>query len=1006
MSEIYDQTSLELDSILYPVAHLAHEIGDQALEAYCFLKLGEYLHYSGQILKAIDTYENALQKYKEFEAESSESNHELVLVLNNLGVLYQQIRNPSKAEKVWLEALQRYKASRTGLQEDTSHYVAVLDNLANLYLDNGEYFKAEKMLKKALKIRRSNFQEDASRHSLEIAATLNDLGVICSKIDRSYRAEVLYREALSFYEKSQDAAGIAMVLSNLGNLYTDMDRLSQARTHLKKALKMRRTLVMENHHEYDSDLAETLNNLAILYKKMMKFKESEKKFQDALEICEKLVQEDPETYTPFLAEILNNLGGLYFEAEKYALAEKMYLESLRKHRELVKRISGIYDSDLAMVLNNTGLFYSAVGKLIKAEEAFKEALTKYRNLAQEYPDVYEFYVATTLNNLGTLYSLRENPKKSVKYYKKTLRKYKKLARRIPDKYDSYVALAFQNLGIIYFQLGRLTQAEKAYGEALTIRRRLAQNNPDKYLPQIAKTLNNLGNLYSKLDKSAQAEEAYNEAIQIRKDRGYLFELAQTYFNFSSISPSKIKKAVQCLELGVLLSGEQKFTYAQKGKRESLYLEYLRRADARKAFGVMEALRNSFLLSLDWPGRICENRRKYSQTNVGKLLKKDIPPLSIPQIAGLDDFVFLYIQRVEESIFYLMITEEDVSLHKGCYEFASIGRKLYKNLCFQAFLKSHDKDPADLVADFEHLSEKWAHELPSQIDDAISRKKTIIVSPDGFTSSFPLEGLQIDNVPICLSKAVVRATSVHQLIERASKKVDISSGLVVGNPWPPINRTSITYSHPEPIGPLHMLKGAVTEAQRVSEILPHSEILLGSQATAEAFLKKISQFSVIHFAGHGGLGSMLFFVGPKRRDSPGFESEELSIIKKTWREEKGKTAYLVEEWDPVTDTDLLAYPLKEGAFVFLNACETGKQKYLGGGHFQGLAQALLRNGASHVVSSLIPLFDESSADFAEFFYEKMLSGKSVTESLLCARKTTRKKYEAHVHWLPYIHYGFP
>lgn len=1008
VSEIYEQTSLEIESILNAVQDFASEIGDKVLEAYCFLKLGEYFHYSGQILKAIKTYENALHRYREFAVKSIKFNHELALLLNNLGVLYQQMKNFSKAEKALLEALQKYKSFRTIFQQDNSFYLIILDNLGNLYLDNEKYFQAEKIFKKALKIRRLLVQKDSSQYSLDIAATLNDLGGIYSKTNRFSHAEKLYQEALTFYKTFQDAAGIAMVLSNIGNLYTDMDRLSQAEIHLKKALKIRRNLVRKNPHEYNSDLAETLISLAILYKKMSKFAESEKKFQDALEICEKLIQTDSETYTPLFAGVLNNFGSLYFHAEKYALAEKMYLESLRKYKELAERISQIYDPDLAMVSNNIGLFYSEIGKFVKAEEAFKEALTKYRDLAQRYPNVYKFYVATTLNNLGTLYSLEEKPEKSVKYYRKTLRKYKELARECPDVYNSYVALAFQNLGIAYFQMNKLTQAEEAYNKALALRKKLAQDNPDKYFPQIAKTLSNLGNLYSRLNKTAKAEEAYNEAIQIRKDRAQWFELAQTYFNLSLISTRKIKKAIQCLETGVLRSGEEKYKYAQKGRREDLYLEYLRRADAQEAFGAMEALRSPFLLSLDWNvAKIGENREKYSQMSIEELLRKEIPPLSVPQISGFGDFVFLYIQRVKENILYLMITEEEVSLHKGCVEFAFIGRKLYKNLYLQAYLISHDKNPVDLVADFEHFSEKWAHKLPSKIVDALSRKKTIIMSPDGFTSSFPLEGLQIDNVPICLSKAVVRATSMHQLIRIASsKKKDINSSLVVGNPWPPINKTSIKYSHPLRIGPIRVLKGAVAEAQRVAEILPHSVTLLNSQATAEAFLRNISHFSAIHFAGHGGLGSMLFFVGPKKRDSPGFESEELSIIRKAWRNDNGKTVYLVEEWDPVMDIDILAHSLKEGAFVFLNACETGKQKYIGGGHFQGLAQAFLRNGASHVVSSLVPLFDESSRNFAEFFYDKMLSGESVTGSLLYARKRTKKKYEAHVHWLPYIHYGSP
>ena len=115
---------------------------------------------------------------------------------------------------------------------------------------------------------------------------------------------------------------------------------------------------------------------------------------------------------------------------------------------------------------------------------------------------------------------------------------------------------------------------------------------------------------------------------------------------------------------------------------------------------------------------------------------------------------------------------------------------------------------------------------------------------------------------------------------------------------------------------------------------------------------------------------------------------------------------MEEWHPITDLDLFDVPLTDGSIIFLNACETGQHRYAGGGYYQGLSAVFLKNGAHSVISSLVPIFDEPSKEFALHFYENLLSFHSVTESLKKARIWAKNEYMAQIHWLPYLHYGPP
>jgi len=362
--------------------------------------------------------------------------------------------------------------------------------------------------------------------------------------------------------------------------------------------------------------------------------------------------------------------------------------------------------------------------------------------------------------------------------------------------------------------------------------------------------------------------------------------------------------------------------------------------------------------------------------------------------------------------YMVLTKEKTATFRGTPAFVKMGSRLLKNLYIQVYAQARGKAIEELIADFEECSKEWGSTLPSEIQEEISQRECIVFSPDSDCGLFPLEGLSLDGEPLCLSKMVTRTTSMH-LLKRIPCRKPFGSSLVVGNPWPLCEKGSLMYSSPSvggragltDIGPLTYLEGAETEVDTLAGVLPGVTVLKGLQATADTFLDELSHHSIVHLAGHGGFGRVLFFSSSKTRVPPEFEPEEFSTLRKAWRLSHGKTVYMMDEWDFVTDRDILTTQLAKGAFVFLNACETGKHKYAGGGHFQGLAQAFLKSGASNVISSLVPLFDQPSTDFAVSFYTALRS-LSVVTALKDTRRRIRKKYRAQIYWLPYIHYGSP
>ena len=562
------------------------------------------------------------------------------------------------------------------------------------------------------------------------------------------------------------------------------------------------------------------------------------------------------------------------------------------------------------------------------------------------------------------------------------------------------------MGLFYSAIQKFPQAEDAYTEALRIKRNLAESDPDVYSNTLALTLYNLGNLYAKMSMIPHAEEKYRESLCIRKERALWIDLAKTYYALSLISKGNLEDAIRLFELGILFSGEKNYRYAHKGGEENMYLTFLESiGDCQRMIGVLEALRDPDTLSLNWD--VEELERAKGDKNLQKmimeeLLGKEVTPL-IPPFQIPAQMLFLYIQILRDKILYVAVTKETTKIVRDGLQFVDFGKKLAVNLTVQMLGSTFGKDICDIVTGFDNLAAAWACKLPSEIVEMLSEKDIIVFSPDSVVSYFPLEGLILDGEPLCISKTVIRATSMHQLQEIASRTLVADSSLIIGNPWPAVNEDYLVYPYPSRIE-IGYLENARKEAEILGENLPNPEILLNKKATADTFLKKLSNHSIIHFAGHGHVGRVLFFSGSMVKVPPEFEPEELSKLRKTWRFSHGDPVYMMDEWDIVTDLDILGTHIQEGSLVFLSACETGQHKYAGGGHFQGLARAFLKSGASNVVSSLFPLYGSPAKDFAVSFYRNLFSGYPVIKALQNTRKEIKEKYVAPIYWLSYIHYG--
>ncbi|KAM0124186.1 hypothetical protein ACHAO1_011111 [Botrytis cinerea] len=343
-------------------------------------------------------------------------------------------------------------------------------------------------------IRQDFFIEDAKVDIDRLYWEFDNLGNLYSNQDKLAEAEVMYRRALEGCEKAlgPDHTSTLGTVNNLGALYSDQGKLAEAEVMYLRALEGYEKVLEPDH----TSTLETVNNLGTLYSDQGKLAKAEVMYRRALEGKEKALGPD---HTSTLGTV-HNLGDLYSDQGKLVEAEVMYLRALEGYE---KALGPDHTSTLHTV-HNLGDLYSDQGKLVEAEKMYLRALEGYEKALG--PD----HTSTlgTVHNLGILYKNQGKLVEAEKMYLRALEGYEKALG--PDHTSTLHTV--HNLGDLYSDQGKLVEAEKMYCRALKgYEKALGLELVSSYLP----ALHNMfafGDLFSKTDRKDMAREMYNRAL--------------------------------------------------------------------------------------------------------------------------------------------------------------------------------------------------------------------------------------------------------------------------------------------------------------------------------------------------------------------------------------------------------------------------------------------------------------------------------------------------------------
>lgn len=258
------------------------------------------------------------------------------------------------------------------------------------------------------------------------------------------------------------------------------------------------------------------------------------------------------------------------------------------------------------------------------------------------------------------------------------------------------------------------------------------------------------------------------------------------------------------------------------------------------------------------------------------------------------------------------------------------------------------------------------ELPELVRDLIAAHHTLLVVADARADSLPLDLLHDGHEHVGATRVVAWLASLR----------DVAMALE-GTTAVPARRRAVVAAAAQVEG-APVLMHASVEADRVSELLRERSWHvppIRSERLGPAFIvDRVPHVAVLHLAAHGvatAADEALLLPDGQRLVASDFGTERRSSM----------------------------------PFVYLNACDLGATRYLGGGLRRGLAHSLLELGAPAVLSSRTPVDDRVAALLSATFYAETAT-VPVGEALRRARAALAARGVGAMSWATTVLLGDP
>lgn len=289
----------------------------------------------GRLSDAEAAAQNAVAIFEKIESvQGTPVAPDLLIASNNLAKIYRDENQLPQAITLLQKVVDSYRilaASKSPVY--LAGLAGSLQNLALLYSLPQGAGDAYRDMTEAIGIFRDLARQDAAEFRPMLASALMDFGLLNRGMGKIDDAEANDKEALKIYRDlaTQDPEvyqiNVADALNNLGNVYRVSDRPESAEEAFIEAVgiddKLSRDLDARNER-----LGRFLQNLGLLYSDTVRFSEAEDAYVRSIAYFRGLYQESPKTYGPDLASAMSGLGSVYSRSGAKEKAAEQFNEAV------------------------------------------------------------------------------------------------------------------------------------------------------------------------------------------------------------------------------------------------------------------------------------------------------------------------------------------------------------------------------------------------------------------------------------------------------------------------------------------------------------------------------------------------------------------------------------------------------------------------------------------------------------------------------------------------------
>lgn len=255
-----------------------------------------------------------------------------------------------------------------------------------------------------------------------------------------------------------------------------------------------------------------------------------------------------------------------------------------------------------------------------------------------------------------------------------------------------------------------------------------------------------------------------------------------------------------------------------------------------------------------------------------------------------------------------------------------------------------------------------------VAEALRAEQPLLIAPDGVLHLIPFGALfdsesqtfVVERHPVTiLLGAQTSDEPGRRLSSGRYRPVTTAGGRRRYTEAPGPYRSILAVASPES-AELPVLTRVRTEARRVASLFPRALVLDERQATPKRILSELDRFDIFHYGGHAVWNERQPQLAALRLapsiDSPDGTLRAFEIDGRTFRSTK---------------------------LVVLAACDTARGRVAGSG-LLSFTRTLIAGGVAHVVGSLWPAGDETSAVLFMAFYKELAHGSGPAEALRAAQ----------------------